>query len=116
MKHAVVRRDAIRFNLQVVHAASVQKRDVVSDFINDTVTIVEQIEQQLAAGIIQGESIIQGLQTQMSSAIASTLGDLQNTATAIATAVGNDINCASAQTANVENIMIQAGMLLNQLY
>ena len=116
MKHVAVRRDAFRFNLQVVHAASVQKRDVVSAFINETMGIIGEIEQQLGADIFQGEGMIQGLEGQMSSVIATALGDLQTMASAIETQVNNDITCATEDTGNVENIMLQAGMLLHQLY
>jgi len=52
--------------------------------------------------------MMQGLQNQMSTVIASALGDLQTTATAIAKQVSTDISCATVVTANVQDIMTQA--------
>jgi hypothetical protein len=44
VKQAFARRDAIYFNLQVVHAASVQKRDLLQDAINATLQSLFQIQ------------------------------------------------------------------------
>jgi hypothetical protein len=109
VKLAVVRRDAIRFNLQVVHGASVQKRDVISD-------IVGNVTQQIQGGIIQAQSMIQGMLSQVAGATANVAAGMQSTATAIITQVSSFPVCATAMTVNVSSVMSQAGMLLHQLY
>jgi len=110
---AVWRRDAIHFNLQVVHAASVQKRYILQNAINSTVS---QIQQQVQTGISQAQSITQEVGRQIASVIANVTAGLQATATTILTQVSRYPTCASAQTANVQNIVNQTGMLLYQLY
>ena len=109
MKHVVVRRDAFRFNLQVAHAASVQKRDLITD-------IVGNVTQQVQGGIIQAQSMIQGVLSQFANVTASVAAGIQNTATAIITQVTSVPRCATAMTINVSSVMYQAGMLLHQLY
>jgi hypothetical protein len=120
MKHAVFRRDAIRFNLQVVHAASVQKRDIGLGIINGiksgNFTFITEIQQQIQASINQAASYIQGVQNQIASAIASTTAGMQTTAATILTQVGNFPGCATAQTANVANMVNQTSMLPYQLF
>ena len=109
VKHAVVR---IHFNLQVVRAASVQKRDVVSD----TLALVASITQQVEAGVIQAQNMIQGLESQIASQISSVTGGLQTTAVQIATQVASVPGCATAQTKSAANVVTQAGMLLHRMY
>jgi hypothetical protein len=111
-----VRRDAIHFNLQVAHAASLQKRDLITDGINFALQSVNQIQQQIQAGIIQAQNMILGLQNQTASLIVSVTADLQATATTILTQVASIPGCTVAQTPVVANIVTQAGMLLHQLY
>ena len=113
MKHAVVRRDAIRFNLQVVHAASVQKRGLLRNAINASII---QIQQYVQAGINQTLNTIQGVGSQIASVVANVTAGLQATATTILTQVTRYPTCATAENANVQNIVSQAGMLLHQLY
>jgi hypothetical protein len=109
VKHVFARRDLIHFNVQFVNAASVQKRGILQDAINATVS---QIQQQLQAGIIQA----QGVGSQIVNVIANVTAGLQTTATTILTQVSNFPLCATAQTTNVANIVSQAGMLLHQMY
>ena len=112
MKHAFVRRNAFHFNLQVVHAARVQKRDWMGDLINKTI----EIEHQVDVGLVQAQTMMKGVGRQISSVIANVTAGLQATATTILTQVTNNPTCASAQTANVPNIVRPTGMLLYQLY
>jgi len=109
VKHAVVR---IHFNLQVVRAASVQKRDPISD----TIALVVNVNQQLQASISQGLSLIQGLETQIASATANALGSLQTTASQITAQVASVPICANAETTSATNVVTQAGMLLHRMY
>jgi dihydroorotate dehydrogenase len=104
-----VRRDAIDFNLQVAHAASVQKRDLISD-------IVGNVTQQIEGGINQAQNMIQGVMSQVAGVTANVAAGMQNTVTAIITQVTKVPQCATAMTINVSSVMIQAGMLLYQLY
>lgn len=113
MKHAFARRDATQFNLQVVHAASVQKRNILQNAINATIS---QIQQQVQAGVSQAQSIIQGVGNQIASVTANVTAGLQATATAITSQIIRYPTCATAQTANVANIVRQAGTLRHQLY
>jgi phage-related protein len=113
MKHAAVTRDAVRFNLQVVHAASVQKRGILLNFINGTISLIQQ---QIQAGISQAQSTFQQVQSQITSVIANVTTGLQTTATRIQTQISNFPRCANEQTANVARIVNQTGMLLYQLY
>ena len=109
MKQAVVRSDAFHFNLQVVHAASVQKRGLLQNLINATIS---QIQQQVQAGVIT----IQGVSSQIASVTGNVTAGLQTVATAVTTQVTRYPTCANEQTGEVADIMSQAGMLLYQLY
>jgi butyrate kinase len=113
VKHAFARRVALHFNLQVVRAASVQKRGILQNVVNATLS---QIQQQVQAGLNQAQSIIQGVGSQIASVIANVTAGLQTTATTILTQVTNFPGCATAQTASVQNLVNQTGMLLYQLY
>jgi hypothetical protein len=113
VKHAFVRRETIRFNLQVVQAVSVQKRNILQNAINATIS---QIQQQVQAGIIRAQNIIQALGNQIASVIANVTTGLQATATTILTQVNRYPTCANEQTAKVGSIVSQAGMLLYHLY
>jgi hypothetical protein len=120
MKHAVFRRDAIHFNLQVVHAASVQKRDLESDIINGIATanfpFIPEVVQQIETGLSQAQNTIQGDVNQVTSLVNNAVGNLQSMVTQILTEVGNAPGCATAQTANVEKMLNQTSMLLYQLF
>jgi hypothetical protein len=123
VKHAIAKRIVIQFHLQVVNAASVQKRDVFQDLINTALVPIAQIQQQIQAGISQAQILIQGIQSQISSVIASVTADLQARAkvvtdqiTTIVGEVAKIPTCAIGQTANVTNIVTQAGMALHQLF
>jgi ABC-type hemin transport system substrate-binding protein len=116
VKHAFARRHAFHFNLQVVHAASVQKRGLFGDIINGTIAVLNQLQQQIQVAIIQAQSTIQGVGSRISNVTANVTASLQATATTILTQVSRFPACATAQTANVPNIVNQTGMLLYQLY
>jgi len=116
VKHVFARRYAFHFNLQVVHAASVQKRDLFGDIISGTLAAINPLQQQMQAVIGQAQNTIQGLASGISSMIANVTAGLQATATAILTQGTNNSSCSSAPTANVTNIVNQTGMLLYQLY
>jgi chorismate mutase len=105
VKRTVVRSDAIHFNLQVVRAASVQKRDIIGDILNETETLVSQAEND-AGDFVK----------QITNVIANVTADLQARATAMAAVVVSVPTCAFAQTQNVASFVNQTGMLLNQLY
>jgi len=113
MKHAAVRRDAVRFNLQVVHAASVQKRGFVLNAFNGSLSLIQQ---QIQAGVSQAQSASQRVGNQIASVIANVTTGLQATASRIQTQISNFPRCANEQTANVARIVNQTGMLLYQLY
>ena len=113
MKHADVRRDAIHFNLQVVHAASVQKRGFFQDAINATIT---PIMQQVQGGIQQAQNASQQVGSLIGSVIDGVTGGLQATATRILTQVSSYPRCANQQTANVTSIVNQTGILLYKFY
>jgi short-subunit dehydrogenase involved in D-alanine esterification of teichoic acids len=112
VKHAFAKRDAVHSNLQVVHAASVQKRNILLNAINETIS---QIQQNVQAGISEAQRIIQRVGNQTASVIANVTAGLQTTATTIITQATRYPTCATAQNASVANIVSQAGMLLHQL-
>jgi hypothetical protein len=94
----------IGFNLQVVHAASVQRRDWFQDAINATV-------QQIQGGVLQAQNMMQGVQNQTASVIAALTAELQARAKAILTQLDSIRGCAATQGPVVANITAQAGML-----
>ena len=101
MKHAVVTKDAIHFNLQVVHVASVQKRTNIQNDIN---TYLSQIQKQIDAGITQAQRTFQQVGSQIASMINNVTARFQAIATRILTQVSNFPRCANEQTAEVASI------------
>jgi short-subunit dehydrogenase involved in D-alanine esterification of teichoic acids len=112
MKHAVVTKDAIHFNLQVVLAASVQKRTNIQNDIN---TYLSQIQKQIDAGITQAQKTFRLLNRQTDSMIANVTAGLQAT-TRILTQLSSVPGCANEQTAEVKSIKNQIGILLYKFY
>jgi len=106
-----VRRDAIHFNLQVVHAARVQKRTILQNAFNSTI-----IQQQVQAGIIQAQIAFQQVGSRIASVINNVTAGLQATATRILTQVSSFPRCANEQTAKVASIVNQTGILLYKFY
>jgi hypothetical protein len=106
VQHAILRRGTGHFNLQVAHAASVQKRDLVQEALNTYVTVITGIQQMFEAVINQLLSMILNLRSQIASEIASVRAKVSAQFASI-------IGCATSQAANILN---QIGTLLHQLY
>jgi len=116
MEQAAVRTDAVHFNLQVVHAASVEKRDVITDTFSFFINLTQQMQQQILQGINQAQNMMQQVETQINSQIATATAGMVNTTSTIITQALRFPVCANAQTANAANFINQTGMLLYQLY
>lgn len=119
LKHATAKRAVIYFNLQVVHAASLQKRDILQDIFVQPIVLVQQ---QIQAAISQAQRVIQEIQNQIASAIASVTVDLQARATAVTNQISTFVSevasiptCAIGQADAVATIVSQSGKVLHQL-
>lgn len=119
LKHATAKRAVIYFNLQIVHAASLQKRDLIQDIF---VQPIVQLQQQIQVAINQAQSVIQGIQNQIASVIGTVTTDLQARATTvtnqISTLVGEIASipsCAIGQADAVATLVSQSGKVLHQL-
>jgi len=84
--------------------------------LSDTLELVASITQQVEAGVIQAQNMIQGLESQIASQISSVTGGLQTTAVQITAQVASVPGCATAQTTSAANVVTQAGMLLHRMY
>jgi hypothetical protein len=116
LKHAVAIRDVIHFNLQVAHAASVQKRGLITDIINTLLAPVIQIQRNVQAVFNQSQGLIERVFGQIAIVTANVTTDLLATAGRITALTTNFSQCATAETVNVTSLVNQTGMLLHQLY
>jgi hypothetical protein len=116
VKHAVVSKDAVHFTLQVAHAASLQKRDVLGELYNSATQMVIVAKQQIEAAIGQVQRVIADVQNSITTAIGTATAELQSTVNGIIKQITNFPGCATAQTTNVQNLVNQTGMLLHKFY
>jgi len=106
VQHAILKRDTVRLNLQVVQAASVQKRDVVQDTIARYTAFVNATQQQIQACALQTHILLHSMRNQTANVTVSVTAQV---AEQFASVIGCDPTEATG-------ILGQIGMLLHQLY